>query len=262
MAKIKQYMIDKLNDKFHLTLKEGYRRIDLGIYDTEAEANNALLKAKTDFNSFMENFKGAGSGRTNTGSNYYQTPYKRYGAYIYFDRKKVHLGHWKTEEEAKKIVALAKTDLEEALILVERNSMNYFASREGKNYYQTDANTYEVLFKRHLGSRKKVKWYYLGTYKTEEEAQAIVEEFKKYEVQNQTLKGVEAHIKAYKKGANQIITPANENELVEVANKGNDSIESEAQNIENASPEENSFDPMAYAKKMIADDSDKDEKND
>ena len=205
MAKTNHFKIDEILNKvskekeFHLTVKEGYKRIHLGQYKTEEEANMAMLEAKNNFNEFYNKL----SLKNKRGKNYYFKNNEKnhwanqYEAYINKNKKRIYLGSWKTEEEAIEIVELAKRDLEAALVKVEENSQKYFENKRGKNYYRS-GNGFQVAIKRGAGAVNKVKWYWLGTYKTEIEAQAIVSAFYSYEKENGTLEGVEDYIKKNK----------------------------------------------------------------
>lgn len=205
MEKTKQFSISEIMNnvtkekEFHLTVKDGYRRIHLGRYKSQEEVNAQLEKAKTNFDEFYNNLL----LKNKRGKNYYFKNNEKnnwanqYEAYINKNNKRIYLGSWKTEEEAIEIVDLAKRDLEAALVKVEKNSLKYFENKRGKNYYRS-GNGFQVAIKRGAGAVNKVKWYWLGTYKTEIEAQAIVSAFYSYEKENGTLEGVEDYIKKNK----------------------------------------------------------------
>lgn len=205
MEKSKQFLISEIMNnvtkekEFHLTVKDGCRRIHLGRYKSQEEVNLQLEKAKENFDEFYNNLL----FKYKRGKNYYFKNNEKnnwadqYEAYITIDKKRIYLGTWKTEEEAIEIVDLAKKNLEAALVKVEENSRNYKEKKRGKNYYRS-GNGYQVAIKRGAGAVNKVKWYWLGSYKTEEEAQAIVKAFYSYEKENGSLEGVEDYIKKNK----------------------------------------------------------------
>jgi len=170
--------------KYRVFYKVKTKNLMFGCFDTEQDAKNQVdyIKTLTE-DELIElhklNYKGKTSAgvRSKNGCKGYRKKLNSWAVEFTIHSKRIYLGSYKTEEEAKEKAEYFKTLKPEELInLYELNYKN--KSLIGKRMsrckgYSKNKNTWKVRF------IIKGKEKYFGSYKTEEEAKQKAEEVKK-----------------------------------------------------------------------------------